>query len=277
MKLRKLELSFLFRRIQSLAGLLFVFFLVEHLLTNFSAVIKNGSFFVKIVNYFHLFPFLKTVEISMIGIPIFMHIIFGIKYITSTENTIKKKDGIKPFLNYKRNKAYLFQRATAFLLIFFIIFHVIQMRFINYPKSININAQKYFFVKISADRVSLNLLNKLEAKTYSKKDFIHDNNLLNSLGFDLKKGQLIAQSDKMGKAFLLVVKNQLKNPIWAIFYLTFVLIAIFHAINGFWTFLITWGVIISNKAQRTALRVCFSFMLIAIFIALAAFLDIFIF
>jgi succinate dehydrogenase / fumarate reductase cytochrome b subunit len=44
-------------------------------------------------------------------------------------------------------------------------------------------------------------------------------------------------------------------------YTIFVLASSFHALNGLWTFLISWGLILSYKSQQISLRICFWVML----------------
>ena len=62
--------------------------------------------------------------------------------------------------------------------------------------------------------------------------------------------QVVAVSSKAGTAMLLNIRDTFKNPFVATLYTIFVLAAAFHASNGFWTFLITWGWIISARSQR---------------------------
>ena len=69
--------------------------------------------------------------------------------------------------------------------------------------------------------------------------------------FHLKEDEVVAVCSKPGTAMLLNVRDTFKNPLMAIFYTLFVLAAAFHAGNGFWTFLITWGVILSMRSQKS--------------------------
>jgi succinate dehydrogenase / fumarate reductase cytochrome b subunit len=53
-----------------------------------------------------------------------------------------------------------------------------------------------------------------------------------------------------------MVRETFKSPLYAVLYTLFLLAAAFHAFNGFWTFLITWGVILSYRSQRAMIPVC---------------------
>lgn len=44
----------------------------------------------------------------------------------------------------------------------------------------------------------------------------------------------------------------LKDPFWFWFYLVGVVMVVFHFSNGLWSFLVTWGITIGQKAQRMA-------------------------
>jgi len=78
--------------------------------------------------------------------------------------------------------------------------------------------------------------------------------------------RMVAEAPDFGTATLLAVRDTFKSPIYAVLYTIFVLAASFHAFNGFWTFLITWGVILNVAAQRKMSRFAWGVMgLIALF------------
>jgi len=56
----------------------------------------------------------------------------------------------------------------------------------------------------------------------------------------------------------------------AILYTIFLLAAAFHAFNGLWTFLITWGFILSYRSQRAMLPVSYFGMILLSLLGLAA-------
>jgi succinate dehydrogenase / fumarate reductase cytochrome b subunit len=60
----------------------------------------------------------------------------------------------------------------------------------------------------------------------------------------------VAVAPDRGTAMLLTVRDTFKSPIMEIFYSLFLLAALFHAFNGFWTFFLTWGLILSINARK---------------------------
>ncbi len=87
---------------------------------------------------------------------------------------------------------------------------------------------------------------------------------------DLKQGQVIASSPNFGTATLFTVRDTFKSPLWVAVYTLFVLSAVFHAFNGLWTSMLTWGWIIKASAQTQARRGAYLLMLIIAFLGLAA-------
>ena len=86
----------------------------------------------------------------------------------------------------------------------------------------------------------------------------------------LKKGEVVAAAPTFGTATLLSVRDTFKSPIWVVVYTVFVLSACFHAFNGLWTSMLTWGWMIKSSAQTGARRVSITLMLIMVFLGLAA-------
>jgi succinate dehydrogenase / fumarate reductase, cytochrome b subunit len=259
-----MPLSFFYRRMHSLTGLCLVLFLFEHFITNSQAAywLNEANGFVKSVNFLQSIPYLRAFEIVLIGIPILFHAFLGIKYLRTSENNDKKTDGSKPSLNFSRNKAYHFQRITSYILIVLVVFHVIQMRFIRHPKKIELNNQVFYLVKIKEDKNLYKVIEKMQAKIFTKSEKITDQNLLALVNkFKLTKNQIVAMTQQSGQAFLLNIRDVMKNPFMVGIYSIFVFAGTFHAINGLWTFLITWGFIISNRSQKTSLNICFWIMI----------------
>ncbi len=264
MKKIKMPRSFFFRRIHSLTGLLLVLFLFEHFITNTSASfwLNEGNGFVKTVNLFQSIPHLQIVEVVLIGIPIFFHAILGIQALTTSENNAKKTDGSKPSLMFARNRAYSWQRITAYIVAVLLIFHVVQMRFIRYPTKIVLNDETYFLVKIQNDENLYKIIKKMDVTVISNKENITNQKLAISIKkFKLKDNQIVAMTKQSGQTFLLSIRDVLKNPLMVGIYSIFILATTFHAINGLWTFLLTWGFIISNRSQKISLNICFWIML----------------
>ena len=96
-------------------------------------------------------------------------------------------------------------------------------------------------------------------------------NFIHSLeGFHLKPTQVIASGLTPGKVMLLSVRNAFKVPWMAGLYTIFVIVAAYHALNGLWTVLITWGFILSFRSQKTMSHVCVWLMLALMFLGLVS-------
>lgn len=74
--------------------------------------------------------------------------------------------------------------------------------------------------------------------------------------------QVIAEASDFGTATLLIVRDAFKSVFKSILYTIFVLAAVFHAFNGLWTFLITWGVVLKMRSQSRAVNWCVGVMLV---------------
>lgn len=86
----------------------------------------------------------------------------------------------------------------------------------------------------------------------------------------LNSDQVIAVSTNFGDVTLLNVRNAFKNTWQVILYTIFVLAAVYHGFNGFWTFLISWGAVIKVSSQRKILGFSIGVMLIVAFLGLMA-------
>lgn len=74
--------------------------------------------------------------------------------------------------------------------------------------------------------------------------------------------QVMAVSKNFGNLELLNVRQTFQSLTMCVLYSIFVLAAVFHGFNGLWTFLITWGVILSRKAHSTTSNFCTGLMFI---------------
>ena len=86
----------------------------------------------------------------------------------------------------------------------------------------------------------------------------------------LSKGQVIAQCLDFGTASLLTVRDAFKSIFKATLYTIFVLAAVYHGFNGFWTFMITWGIVLKMRSQSRAVNLCVGLMLLIGFLGLAS-------
>ena len=325
---REIPNAFIWRKLQSLMGLWLVLFLIEHLLLNSQAALwigDNGSSFIQGVNSIKVLPYLQVIEIVFLGIPFLIHGIWGIKYLYTAKFNSYPTDGSKPSLAmYPRNRAYTWQRITAWILLFGIIAHVIHMRFVEYPVSAQKGPENYYMVRLDADSGLYTLAARLGVQLYDyqtiqkKEEHLNPSakvspggdtlqNMIQSIkgiftkpkekdGADNKpqamiqaqerqqerqflaalekrpitEGQVIAVTKDFGTAELLMVRETFKMPAMMALYTIFVLAACYHGFNGLWTFLITWGITLTDASQRIMLKFSTGLMILISFLGLAA-------
>lgn len=298
---RSVPRAFVWRRLHSLTGLWFLIFLLEHMFTNSQAAIffgQSAPWFVNSVNGLHNIPYLSVFEIVMLGVPIALHMIWGVWYMFTSKSNVVGRGGKTPSLKYGRNKAYSAQRITAWLILVGIIFHVVQMRFIMYPVKMHMTSHTQCFGKYHLDpnlyqvATSLNvkifddqsiavekekllsLKNKMNLVGARKQQLSHDNasgydaekseiykniaayqdqeKFVEGLShFALKKNQVIISSKNSGDLILLNVREAFQSLWMCAIYTIFVLASVIHGCNGFWTFCITWGLLLSRKSQNS--------------------------
>lgn len=269
---KELPSAFIWRRLHSLTGLFLVLYLIEHLLVNSQAALfvgDDGLGFVKAVNDIHDLPYLPFIEAFLLGVPILIHMVWGIRYLQTGEQNAYGSIGDKPYLpDYKRNQAYTWQRITSWILVFAIIAHVIHMRFLEYPKTVKVGGQKEFLVKVKEDAGLNSLAERLGFKIYTGDFPAHWQTTLQKK--PLKTGEVAAISSSFGMAELLMVRETFKSPLMIALYTIFVLSACFHAFNGLWTFMISWGITLTERSQRWMRHLSNFLMVIVAFWGLAA-------
>lgn len=154
-------------------GLWLVLFLMEHLLTNSQAALflgENGKGFVDMVNAIHNFPYLPVIEITLLGVPIFIHLVWGIKYLLTSKSNSGRSDGSKPSLpEYGRNRAYTWQRITSWILVFGLIGHIVKFRFLDYPDSLQQGTTVYYFVPLKVDNGLYTVAERVKASIFDQK------------------------------------------------------------------------------------------------------------
>lgn len=255
---KPLPSAFIWRRIHSFMGLWLVIFLIEHLLTNSQAALffgDDGNGFVRAVNALHNLPYLPVIEITLLGVPFLVHMVWGIQYLLTSKQNAYGNDGKSPSLGeYPRNHAYTWQRITSWILLIGIIAHVIDMRILDYPETVQRDNKTHYRVEVD-----------LEPGIYS---------LSQRLGFTLEEAEKgtdgYAVTDNFGTAELLVVRETFKSPLMIALYTFFVLAAVFHGFNGLWTFCITWGITLTERAQRRMRTLSTLLMILIAFLGLAA-------
>ena len=113
---------FLLRRLHSLTGIMFGSYLVVHLVVNASLIQGHKpDVFQMQVDKIHSLPFLLGIEWMFIFLPILFHAVYG------TWIAITAKWNVDRY-PYEKNYFYVLQRLSAFVLIAFILFHVLGMK-----------------------------------------------------------------------------------------------------------------------------------------------------
>jgi succinate dehydrogenase / fumarate reductase cytochrome b subunit len=118
----KISRTFLLRKLHQITGIvpLGIYFLV-HMYTN-STVMSGEKVFEDHVTDIHHLPFLLFVEIFGIFLPLIFHSVYGIMISAEARNNVFN-------YNYGRNWFYYFQRVTGIFLFFFLLFHILNLRF----------------------------------------------------------------------------------------------------------------------------------------------------
>lgn len=290
------------RRLHSLTGAWLVGFVIFHLLTNSQAALlfgSDGSGFIHSVNAIHDTPYLPIVEIAILAFPILVHMIWGILYLRSAEYNSFGDTGHTPYLpNYHGNRAYTWQRITSWLLIFGIIAHVVHMRFIEYPSSAQVGTDHSYMVWIGQDEGLDTLSARLGVTLYTAQEIDNlkatapaipsGSNSTTSEQLATQKaeeyhgwikalerrplgpGEVVASANNFGTAELLMVRDTFKSPVMIVLYTLLVLAACFHGFNGLWTFMISWGITLTERSQRLMRKLCTFLMLLVGGLGLAA-------
>ncbi|MBM6995980.1 succinate dehydrogenase cytochrome b558 subunit [Paenibacillus sp. DXFW5] len=114
--------GFYSRKLHSLLGVIPLgFFLLEHMITNFSAVEGGSEGFKEAVAFLNSLPLVLFLEIFGIWLPLLYHGVYGL-YIAFQA---KPNNGRFPT---ERNLRYLLQRITGVIAFVFVIWHVVETR-----------------------------------------------------------------------------------------------------------------------------------------------------
>lgn len=275
--------AFFWRRLHSFTGLVLVLFIIGHLLTNSQAALylgDDGAGFIHDVNWIHSLPYLPVLEFLVIFLPFLIHGLWGIKYLWTSKSNSWPTDGSAPALpQYARNQCFTWQRITSWILLVGVILHVIQMRFNEYPTPAKLGDHTYYVSNVSFDDGLYTLGARLNFMLLSETQIAHEKQSLAQAKYfenpstpqelianqwveqkkhwiealeskPVRDGQVTVLSPDFGTAELLLVRNTFKNPLMMGLYTGFVVAAVFHAFNGLWTFLITWGLLLTERSQR---------------------------
>lgn len=165
--------GFLPRRWHSLMGLWLVIYLFFHLLTNSRAALwfsEKGAGFIDEVNWIHRLPYLQVIEIAILALPFLVHGILGVRYIFTAKFNSGGRNLTQPVLSkYPANKAFTWQRMTAWVLAVGVILHVVQMRFLDYPIRVEQRVgESHFLVPLSFDPGLYSLSKSLGVQLYNE-------------------------------------------------------------------------------------------------------------
>ncbi len=316
--------AFVRRRLHSLMGLWLSVYIIFHLMTNSQAALfigDDGRGFIEGVNAIQNMPFLPILEMAILGVPILIHLVFGIQYLLQARYNDFSTAGNAPSLpQYSRNRAYTWQRITAWILAIALLAHIVHMRFLEHPVSAQKGSQEYYMIRINHDPGLITLADRLDFEIYNQdqvetqkeavlsaggkangetlpsflyslweifqrpaeelnkpQDMLQDQKRLQDREWvvalshwPLKSGEVIAVAKSFGTAELLMLRDTFKKPFMMVLYTIFVLTACFHSFNGLWTFLIKWGVTLTERSQKIFLNVCYGIMGIVAFLGLSA-------
>jgi len=312
--------AFVWRRLHSFTGIMLAIYLLEHLGTNSQAALwlgDDGIEFIRLVNVIHGIPYLQVVEWLLIGIPFLIHGVLGVRIALQGRSNSRKSDGSRPALpQYSRNRAYTWQRISAWILLFGVVAHVIHMRIIRQPKTIVAGREQTYVVKLDNDPGLPLVAGRLQVALYDSSQIQKEQQLLQArqraaniaalaiqkqpldspaaeeiitplrveqqqvqlfssfvntlLSYNLGPSQLLGVTSDYGAAMLLMVRNAMSIPWICILYTVFVLSASFHAYNGVWTAMVSWGIVMSQRSQRRAALFCSFLVWLFSFLGLAA-------
>jgi succinate dehydrogenase / fumarate reductase cytochrome b subunit len=285
--------EFIWRRVHSLTGLFFTLYLMLHLYVNSQAGLwigDDGQNYIRSVNSIQEFPYLIALEILLLGVPIVLHTVLGIRYLFISKQNAYGAVGTQPYLpQYGRNRAYTWQRITAWILVLGVAGHIIHMRFLEYPV-VTSGPPKEFITRLSFDPGLTSVAQRLNVKLYRSSDiaqmkadiaqqpstahqqrqYQRAQQLEAMERKPLKPNQVLAVANNFGTVTLLMVRDSFKIPLMMALYTLFVLASCFHGFNGLWTFAISWGLTITTYSQRLILKIATALMVIVALLGLAS-------
>ena len=253
-------------------GVWLVVFLTQHLLVNSQAGLligEDGKGFINGANLLTSLPYLPILEILILGFPFFIHGIWGLKYLFTAKYNSFGNTGHTPYLpQYSRNRAYTWQRITSWILLVGILLHVVQMRFIERPISTEQGLNSKYIVRVSDDVGLKTVAERLNVQIEKDSNkAIFKNVILNT---PLSKDESYIVANDFGTAALFMLRNTFKSIWMCVVYTFLVIFASFHAFNGLWTAMISWGAIQNHRSQKVFLKFCNSLMIVVMLLGLAA-------
>jgi succinate dehydrogenase / fumarate reductase cytochrome b subunit len=265
--------AFLERRLHSLTGLFLILFLLEHLLTNSQAALwigDDGAGFIRFVNIIHSLPYLFFIECFLLGVPFLLHLVLGFFYLKEAHynSVLGSKKGDKPHFNYPRSRAYTWQRLTAWLLLVGVVAHVVHLRVLRNPPEVFKGVKKSYLACVSFDPGLVRLVDRLNTQIVTSSDTLSrektpqfpqqmeqrlekEKQYINQIQQLEKPGYVVLDAPSFGAAMLFILRDVFKSPLICLSYTFFVLSAVYHAMNGFWTAMISWGIAATVRSQNS--------------------------
>ncbi len=128
--------SYFSRKLHSLLGVIPVgFFLIEHLLTNYSAAKGGPESFLEHVEWLHSLPLVLALEIFGIWIPLAYHAIYGLYVAYTARNNVNN-------YGYFRNVMFFLQRVTGVVTFLFVAWHFFPNPFSNCDRQRRANGDR---------------------------------------------------------------------------------------------------------------------------------------
>lgn len=111
------------RKLHSLLGVLPIgFFLIEHMLTNYTAFNLGHQGFIDAVMWLQELPLVLLLEIFFIFLPLLYHAVYGLYMAYQSRNNVSN-------YGYFRNWMFKLQRITGIVTLIFIVWHLFETRF----------------------------------------------------------------------------------------------------------------------------------------------------
>ena len=122
----------LIRRLQSLTGLIFGGYIFVHLLVN-ATILQGGNSYQLQVDKIHSLPFLEAIEWTAIFIPFLFHAFYGVWIAVNGRPNVANYP-------YRKNIYYLLQRISAVIILLFVLFHVLSLKYAVFGPELSFNA-----------------------------------------------------------------------------------------------------------------------------------------
>lgn len=114
--------SYYFRKLHSLLGVIPVgFFLIEHLITNYTAWNLGHEEFIKGVVWLNELPLVFFLELFGIWLPLLYHGVYGLYVAFQARNNVTN-------YGYFRNWMFMLQRVTGVATLIFVVWHTFETR-----------------------------------------------------------------------------------------------------------------------------------------------------